>query len=416
MAMSSEPKKIQNRALRAGEVLLKPGDRVQSVFIVQSGRLAVFQNRSSQLIEIVQLSAPDCIGEETVFANTPWPFQVMATKDTTLLEIPTSLIPDQIKATPPHTRELFKALHERGKALFTELRTTRGDRGTTACPPDETAKTFAVLFHATRIMGKVEPSGETSVNWQAAVKFARDILGENEVKFESAAQIMVRLGYAKMDPKAQVFTVMRMRTLENFIDYYGGYHFKGGYANLLKTNSKMTRITQEILHLVADPKIGAKVDRGGTAHLPYKAAVDALKAKIQGFEADQLFRLEQKGLFVKRTATNDGGILSFLKNDFEQMIENWSILREVEIWNETGFVDPPRDTSSPEALSQERKRFSDMLANWKPITGTTAGPPRIRTGTKKMGEIWCDVCMSVCKPMQKNCDVCGTELGQNKAS
>ena len=30
------------------------------------------------------------------------------------------------------------------------------------------------------------------------------------------------------------------------------------------------------------------------------------------FEADQLFRLEQKGLFIKRTTTQDGGILSFL--------------------------------------------------------------------------------------------------------
>jgi CRP-like cAMP-binding protein len=418
MPNNNEPKKIQNRTLRPGDVLLKPGDRVASVYIVQSGRLAVFQNRSSQLIEIAQLAAPECIGEESVFGPVSWSLQVTATRDTTVLEIPTTLIPEQIKATPPHTRELFKALNERAKALLTELRTTRGDRGTTACPPDETAKTFSILFHSMRIIGKEGKIGETGVttaNWKEVLTFANDIFGENEVRFESAAQILVRLDYAEMDASGENYTVKAMRTLENFVDYYGGYHFKGGYANLLKTHPKMTRITQEMLKLVQDPSIGAKVDRGGVAHLPYKPAVDALKQAIQGFEADQIFRLEQKGLFVKRTATNDGGVLSFLKMDFEQMLENWGILREVEIWNENGYVDPPRDLFSPQAIEMDRKRFGQMLANWKPLATHSSGPPTIRTGTKKIGEIWCEVCMSVCKPMQKTCDVCGSEI-QKKAA
>ncbi len=418
MPADKEPKRIQNRTLRAGDELLGPGDRVSSVYVVQSGKLAVFQNRASQLIEILQLAAPKCVAEEAVFGPVSWAFHVCAVQDTTVLEIPTSMIPEQIKATPPHTRELFKALNERAKALLTELRATRGDRGTTACPPDETAKTFAVLFHSLRITGKVEKKENSEItvaNWKEAVTFAQEILDEDEARFESAAQILLRLKFAQMDSDTGILTVFEMRKIENFLDYYGGYHFKGGYSNLLKTNPKMTRIVEEMLKLTADPEIGAKVDRGGVAHIPYKLAVDELKAIIPGFEADQIFRLEQKGLFVKRTATNDGGVLSFLKMDFEQMLENWKVLREVEIWNEKGFVEPLRDTTSPQALEADRKRFAEHLAHWKPMASQTSGPPQIRTGSKKAGENWCEVCMSAYKLTQKVCEVCGSDLAKKAA-
>ncbi|MDR3607144.1 MAG: cyclic nucleotide-binding domain-containing protein [Oligoflexia bacterium] len=417
----SEPKKIETRTLQTGDVLLKPGDRVTSVYVVQSGRLGVFQNRGEQLVEITQLTAPECLGEEVAFGPQVWSLQVTAIRPTVVVEIPASMIPEQIKATPPHTRDLIKSLNERSKALFSELRVFRGDQGATACPADETAKVFAIIFHTLRSVGQLEKNGENesaTAPWRELLRFARDIFQESEARLESAVQILIRLGYATFSKDAagaEKIFVRSMRTLEDFVDYYGGYHFKGGYSNLLKTNAKMTRITEEAVKLANNSELGAKVDRAGVVYLPYKAAIDAMKSAIPGFEADQLFRLEQKGLFVKRVATNDGGVLSFLKMDFEQMLRNWTLLREVEIWNEAGYVQPAQDLSVVLDPKMERERFKQLLAHWKPIASAAGGPPKIRTGPKKMGEIWCGVCMSVCKPKQKNCEVCGAEIKSEAA-
>jgi hypothetical protein len=206
-----------------------------------------------------------------------------------------------------------------------------------------------------------------------------------------------------------------MNQIEAFFDYYGNYYFKGGSSELLKTNSKSTKVTEAFLAVAAKHP----VDRGGFAHLPYTATIDAMKESLgKTFEADQLFRLEQKGLFIKRTATQDGGVLSFYKPDFEQMLLNWKILKELETWNETGFIEPPGGAalpghaeSTPEHV-RERKQWAKALADWKPAVNAKGGVPQLRQGEKKPGEVWCHVCMSPVKKGQKLCEVCGAETAE----
>jgi hypothetical protein len=135
------------------------------------------------------------------------------------------------------------------------------------------------------------------------------------------------------------------------------------------------------------------------------------------FEGDQLFRLEQKGLFIKRTTSNDGGMLSFYKADFQQMLLNWKLLREIELWNERGFVETVGFSAAPQDsvnLLSERKKWSEWLTHWKPAASVN-GVPKLRTGAKKAGEVWCAVCMGVVVQGQKACEICGAELNVKAA-
>ena len=53
--------------------------------------------------------------------------------------------------------------------------------------------------------------------------------------------------------------------------------------------------------------------------------IEALKLTLgKSFEGDQFQRLEQKGLFVKRISSDQGGTLTFYKPDYEQMLLNWA--------------------------------------------------------------------------------------------
>jgi CRP-like cAMP-binding protein len=410
----SNPSAITTRSLRTGEVLLKPGDKVRNIYLLQSGRMALGQVKSEKFVEIAQLAAGQSIGDEAAFGPLQWNLIAIAIRDTVLIEVPVDAITTPLNQAPPMLKTLLKALGDRLKSSFNEVKALRLGRETLPCPPDHVAKVFGVIYHGAKMNGQVSESGaDATVDWDELRKFAVEVFNESVVRLEDAVGILTKLGYARFEERKLHLTDLKQ--VEAFFDYYGNYHFKGGYADLLKTNSKMQKVTEEFLK-IADQH---PMDRGGNAHLPYKPTIDAMKKAMGGsFEADQLFRLEQKGLFIKRTATQDGGILSFYRPDFDQMMLNWKLLREIELWNEKGFVDATVVPSGKDPMLppfdpvEERKKWAKALEGWKPAT--LAGPAsalKLRAGERPpAGETWCEVCMGVLERGAKSCPVCGADV------
>jgi hypothetical protein len=411
----AQPKgKSPARRLVAGEVLGKPGDRLQSLFIIQSGCIALCNSKGGRLVEISRCYSPACIGDEALFGQGLWNVTAIAVRDTTVLEMSLDVMKGQLQSNPLLPL-LMRALSDRAKAVFAELRAIKSNRDQVPCPGDSTAKLFGVIYHSARILADLKKGedGEPSVDWAELKKIASELFEEPSWRLEDGVTILVKLGYAKVEGAKLHF--LEMRQLEAFFDYFGSYHFKGGSEELLRTNSKSTKVTEAFL------KVAERypVDRGGFAHLPFTETIEDLKAMLgKTFEADQLFRLEQKGLFIKRTATQHGGVLAFYRPDFEQMLRNWKILRELETWNETGFIEPAQGAvlqgmaeSLPEHVA-ERKKWAKLLANWKPAVTASGSLPELRKGTKKPGEIWCSICMSPLKKGQGLCEVCGAEASE----
>ncbi len=55
---------------------------------------------------------------------------------------------------------------------------------------------------------------------------------------------------------------------------------------------------------------------------------------------DHFSRLEQKGVFVKRAARTDGVVvMQFEVKELSNVLKSWKVLREIEKWNEKGFID-----------------------------------------------------------------------------
>jgi CRP-like cAMP-binding protein len=409
------------RSLRAGETLLKPGDKIKSVYMIQSGRISLCQAKNGRFVEIAQLSAGHAIGDEAAFGPMQWNLTALALRDTVVIEVPLEAVTEPLNQAPTPLKSLLKALGERMKVAFGEVKTLRLNRDAVPCPSDHVAKVFGVVYHVARIIGKMdETEVESTVDWDELRKFAAEVFGETIVRVEDAVSILLKLGYARFEGRK--LHLSDLKHVESFFDYYGSYYFKGGYEDLLKTNSKIQKVTEEFLK-IADHY---PVDRGGYAHLPYKPTIDAMKKAMGGaFEADQLFRIEQKGLFIKRTTTQDGGVLSFYRPDFEQMLLNWRFLRELEAWNEKGFVDmagaeaaPGGNVAARDALDPvaERRKWAKALEGWKPAALSGSGAPKLRSGDKAKGEVWCSVCMSVVSHNQRECQVCGAELAPAKAS
>jgi CRP-like cAMP-binding protein len=405
--------KVLTRKLLAGEILLKPGDRVQNIYVIQSGCVALCNAKGGRYVEIIRCYSPMSIGDEFVFGTGQWNQTAIAVRDSAILEIPVSMMQQHLQASNPALPLLMKSLSDRSKSVFAELRAQKSNRDQVPCPGESTARLFGVIFHSTRILTNSQKGTESaSVDFAELKRFSWEVFEEPPSRIEDGVTILLKLGYASVEgTKVRI----EMNQVEAFFDYYGNYYFKGGSDELLKTNSKATKVTEAFLEVAAK----YPTDRGGFAHLPYTETVDAMKERLgKTFEADQLFRLEQKGLFIKRTATQDGGVLSFYKPDFEQMLLNWKILRALELWNETGYIEPVQGVSLPGHAEStpdhvaERKRWSKVLSDWKPAANAAGGVPEIRKGAKKPGEIWCHTCMSPMKKGQKLCEVCGAQTGE----
>src|SRR5207253_113905 len=55
--------------------------------------------------------------------------------------------------------------------------------------------------------------------------------------------------------------------------------------------------------------------------------------------ADYFGVMESKGLFLKRMPTDKGVLLQFEIKEFARWSQIWTVLKEIERWNEKGMVD-----------------------------------------------------------------------------
>ncbi len=428
--MGIEQSQMKIRNLKRGDVLLKPGDRITSIYLIQAGRLSVNIPKDGKMVELYQVLPSQSLCEEAVFGPLSWQFSAIAMTSSRLVEIPVEVLKSQLAAAHPAASFLLKSLSEKTKAFFKEVRTLKSNREMLPCPPDNTAKVFGCLFHAAKCIGIQEDSGTIRADWNELKEFAFEVYDESPFRLEEAVNVLIKLGYVelRLNEAEDRGTILlkNMAQIEAFFDFYQNYHFKGGYSELLKTNEKSTKVTQAFLKVSEQ----FQMDRAGNVTMPYKPAIDAMKAELGStFEADQLFRLEQKGLFIKRSSTNDGGILTFYRPDFEQMLLNWKVLKEVELWNEKGFVDlsgiemqkssePQASSVQPQAVASdparsERELWARRLSSWKPVS--TFSAPKIRSGIPKPGERWCTICLTPVQTSDEFCPVCGVDLKPKSA-
>ena len=240
--------KLTTRNLRAGETLLSPGDKIKRVYMIQSGRIPLCQAKGGKVVEIAQLSSGQSIGDEAAFGPLQWNLTALALRETVVIEVPLESITEPLNQAPPAIKQLVKGLGDRLKTSFSEVKTLKLNRDAVPCPADHVAKVFGVIYHVARIIGTLnEEAASATADWDQFRKFAAEVFDESVVRLEDAVGVLIKLGYARFEGATLHLTDLKQ--VEAFFDYYGSYHFKGGYDDLLKTNAKMQKVTEEFLKL-----------------------------------------------------------------------------------------------------------------------------------------------------------------------
>lgn len=346
------------KVFKRGEALYKEGEKVQNIFLIQSGSVSLQVTRHKQTIELCLLGSNQIAGEHALCGAATNPHSAIANSETKAIELTLEAVKAQIESSSQLHKFLAKSFAEKLKVVMREFQSMKLERDNTPCPPDQAAKIFGTIYHVAKTKGEAKPDGSVTVAWPMMKTYAQRVFIESPKRLEMAVNIFVKLGWAKYQmvkpednpegPEEIGFVhFLDLPVVEQFFEFYQFYHFKGGKQDLLKTDERVMNMVRVLLELAA----GQPVDRQNVVRLDYAKVIEGFKAGI-GLQLnnDHWTMIENKGLYVKRQSGDKGITLQFDIREFERTAKIWKVLREVERWNEKGSVDPhePVETKKSE--------------------------------------------------------------------
>lgn len=334
------------KILKKGEYLFKEGDKIQTVFIVQTGQLSLCLQKGKKNIDVMNVGAGYVFADLLVLGLTQYNYSGLAIQETKVVEIPIEGFKQQYESLHQIYKSLIKTMAEKLKWSMNEVKTSRLEKNPAPCADDAIPKVFGTIFHVCNHKG-LKDGNAAKVDWLTLRQYSQRIFGESFRRLEQATQILVKLKMAEYiygkspdDPESkdeiQGFVVKDLVALESFFEFYQYYYYKGGKSELIKFDETNYN-TLRVLLLAYE---GVESDKYGITSKDFNEVVEFFKDYGISLGAGHFTSLETKGLFCKRRNLADGKVhLQFEINEFRTQMSIWKVLKEIDKWNEKGFVD-----------------------------------------------------------------------------
>lgn len=336
------------KVIKKGQFLFKAGEKIQSIYIVQSGQLSLCLQKNNKIFDIMNVGNGYVFADLTVLGSPQYLYSAMALQEVKVSEIPVAVFKTQYEALNNLNKSFIKTMAERLKWAVNEVKNTKQEKNSVACPEDAIPKVFGSIFHVLNHKG-IKDGFSAKVEWLTLRNYSQRIFGESLKRIEQITQVLVKLKLAEYqlgrdpnnpesDSETEIigFEVFNLPALEAFFEFYQYYYYKGGKSELLKYDEANFNTLKILLLAYTD----VQPDKFGIVSRDFNDVVDFFKEYGMSLGAGHFTSLEAKGLFCKRKNTADGKVeLQFDFNEFRTQIDMWSIIREIDKLNEKSFVD-----------------------------------------------------------------------------
>lgn len=352
--MSAAPAKV----FKKNEVIFKEGDKITCLTLIQSGAANLVLTRQKKNIDLFNVSAGQMLGEVALSGVTTYPYTAIASQETKVLEIPVETMKQVVEATPQMLKMTIKSLSDRVKVTTNEVKSARLEKDPNPCPDDQIARVFGSIYHSARHKGITDEKtpGKVTLDYNQLRQYSQRVFGDSIKRVEQATNILVKLKLAEYemgkppdDPEApeQIMKVhfFDLQAIEGFFEFFQYYYFKGGRSELLKADDLSTMYLNQFIKMAEN----VPTDKFNVVTLDFHAVNERFKADLgTELKPDHFTRLEQKGIFAKRQARQDGTVvLQFDIKEYQATHKVWRILREVDKWNDKGYVDINEEEVKP---------------------------------------------------------------------
>lgn len=332
------------RRFKKGEVFFKEGDPLKQIFVIQSGRVLLYCDRGGQRLEVATLGPGQVLGEQALFYNAKQVISAEALQETKAMEIPSELLKAQLEKTPAGIKLLTKALIDETKATRQALRALKLETEKAPCPQSAIPRIFSLLNLVARHTGVAQSSStHLLIDWTVLKLYTARLFAESPQRMRSLIDLLLKLGHVQLqmrktdegEEELAKIEVFNIQAIEDFAEFYQYNLYKGGRSEVIYLDPLAFKVAKAFVLLSQK----ADLDRMGLVTLPFDKLLAEAKAQFKlELKNLHLDLLEKKGLFVKRSSRDEGLFLQFEKAEFEKISSYWSILHEIDQWNELGFV------------------------------------------------------------------------------
>lgn len=335
------------RKLKRGEILFKEGDAPQVIYMVQTGKIGLMVERNGKFLEVTSLGPSQVFGEQALFSNGRHTFAAQALQESKVLEVPVDMMKQQFEKAPPGIKLMVKSMVDEIKISRQNTKTQKMETEKSPCPQGLIHKLFTEVHLIARHIGKRNPdkADEITVSWNALKLYATRFFGESPQRLRQMMDLLAKLKFAelkigKSDEGEETLIdvhLFNVQLCEDFAEFYQYHLFKGSRAEAIYVDPLALKVAKALVELSAE----APVNHKGASLLDYQVLLNECKTKYRiELKNTHLDSLERKGLFVVRKSFDDGRVeLSFDRAEFQKMSHYWSIIFEIDKWNEKGFVD-----------------------------------------------------------------------------
>ena len=337
------------KVFKKGQYLFKAGDKIQSVYVIQSGQVNVCLQRNNKIFDIMTVGNGYVFADLTVLGTNVYLYSGLVQQELSVTEIPLEVFKSQYENMNPTFKSFIKTMADRLKWAVNEVKNSKQEKTALPCSEESIPRVFGSMYHVLNHKGLKEGT-RAKVDWNTLKNYSQRIFGESPKRVEQISQIMVKLKLAEYtlgrdpnnpDPEAPEteilgFEVYDMGALEAFFEFYQYYYFKGGKSELLRYDEANFNTLKLLLMAYAE----TAPDKFGIVSKEFNQVVDFFKDYGVNLGAGHFTALESKGLFCKRKNSADGKVLlQFDYKEFGVQIAIWSVIREIDRLNERGFVE-----------------------------------------------------------------------------
>ncbi|MCB0365882.1 MAG: cyclic nucleotide-binding domain-containing protein [Bdellovibrionaceae bacterium] len=353
----------QVKDLKRGDLLFKEGEKITHVYVVQSGKVSLFLERSGRKIEIMEGKTSHVMGEAALFTNNAKHLlSAEAAGPCKILEVPIEVMKAQVDSSQPGVKLVVKSLVEGTKQNCQAIRSLKMDKDNSPCPQFSIPTLFCVLALVAKNSGHpVEgQDGHLQLDWTTVKIYTTRMFRESLSRVQHVVELLKKLGKAEMrfeknedeiDELVSV-TLFDVQLLEDFAEFYQYNLYKPGKSEIIYVDPLALKVARALVELGKD----LETDFRGAVRMEYDKLLKDVKEQFRfDLKSLHLDALEKKGLFVKRQSTDKGEVfLSFDKVEFQDMLRFWQIIAEIDKWNEKGFVDL-NEKAEEEAVDDKAK-------------------------------------------------------------
>jgi CRP-like cAMP-binding protein len=338
----------QSKLIKRGEIFIKEGDKLNSIYLIQSGGVNQCLIKNKRPLDLFQLGPNHILNEGAILGQNPSQTSAIATTDVQYIDVPLEIVKLQVESSTPLVKSIIKSLSERLRSAINDLKSTKTEKESSPLPDDQVAKVFGVIYHTALHRGEKQKDGSLIVDWLLLKQYATRVFSEFPKRLEQALCLLVKLKYCDFvmgkpadDPKGpeelQKVIFRDISTIQDFFEFFQYHYFKNGRTDLLKYDEGSFKIVETLLKVTEN----IEADRFGIVTVSFTEVLEAFKKILNlALTGDHFVRLEARGIYAKRMNLEKRGVLlQFERREYEKILCSWRILNEIDKWNSKGFVD-----------------------------------------------------------------------------